>query len=65
MREIVHLQAGQAGNQIGAKFWETIAAEHEISANGVFDENGEIEQSKADVLQENVNVYFSEACGSR
>ena len=22
MREIVHLQAGQAGNQIGAKFWE-------------------------------------------
>ena len=22
MREIVHLQAGQCGNQIGAKFWE-------------------------------------------
>jgi len=65
MREIVHLQAGQAGNQIGAKFWETIAAEHEISANGVFDENKEIDQAKADILQENVNVYFSEACGSR
>jgi len=65
MREIVHLQAGQAGNQIGAKFWEVISAEHEISANGVFDENKVIEQSKADVLQENVNVYFSEACGSR
>jgi len=65
MREIVHLQAGQAGNQIGAKFWETIAAEHEISANGVFDENNVIDQKKADILQENVNVYFSEACGSR
>jgi len=65
MREIVHLQAGQAGNQIGAKFWETIAAEHEISSNGVFDENKEIDQAKADILQENVNVYFSEACGSR
>jgi len=65
MREIVHLQAGQAGNQIGAKFWETIAAEHEISPNGVFDENKEIDQAKADILQENVNVYFSEACGSR
>ena len=65
MREIVHLQAGQAGNQIGSKFWETIASEHEISANGVFDENNEIEQSRADILQENVNVYFSEACGSR
>merc|ERR1711971_152018 len=23
MREIVHLQAGQCGNQIGAKFWES------------------------------------------
>jgi hypothetical protein len=22
MREILHLQAGQCGNQIGAKFWE-------------------------------------------
>ena len=22
MREIVHLQAGQCGNQIGGKFWE-------------------------------------------
>ena len=22
MREIVHLQAGQCGNQIGQKFWE-------------------------------------------
>ena len=22
MRELVHIQAGQCGNQIGAKFWE-------------------------------------------
>ncbi len=27
MREIVHVQAGQCGNQIGAKFWEVIADE--------------------------------------
>ena len=27
MREIVHLQAGQCGNQIGAKFWEVRAEE--------------------------------------
>jgi len=26
MREIVHIQAGQCGNQIGAKFWEVRAA---------------------------------------
>ena len=25
MREIVHVQAGQCGNQIGAKFWEVIS----------------------------------------
>jgi tubulin beta len=25
MREIVHIQAGQCGNQIGAKFWEVIS----------------------------------------
>jgi hypothetical protein len=25
-REIVHLQAGQCGNQIGAKFWERMAS---------------------------------------
>ena len=26
MREIVHLQAGQCGNQIGAQFWEVRAS---------------------------------------
>merc|ERR1712209_103400 len=30
MREIVHMQAGQCGNQIGAKFWEIISDEHEL-----------------------------------
>ena len=25
MREIVHIQGGQCGNQIGAKFWEVIS----------------------------------------
>ena len=28
MREIVHVQGGQCGNQIGAKFWEVISDEH-------------------------------------
>ena len=31
MREIVHIQGGQCGNQIGAKFWEVIADEHGIN----------------------------------
>lgn len=33
-REIVHIQAGQCGNQIGAKFWEIISDEHGIGVNG-------------------------------
>lgn len=37
MREIVHIQAGQCGNQIGAKFWEVISDEHGIDANGEFE----------------------------
>jgi tubulin beta len=28
----VHIQGGQCGNQIGAKFWEVISDEHGIGA---------------------------------
>ena len=42
MREIVHLQAGQCGNQIGAKFWEIISDEHGIDPTGAY--VGEIER---------------------
>ena len=34
MREIVHIQAGQCGNQMGAKFWEIIADELGIQPDG-------------------------------
>jgi hypothetical protein len=30
MREIVCIQAGQCGNQIGSKFWEVISDEHGV-----------------------------------
>ncbi|KAL0267597.1 UNVERIFIED_CONTAM: hypothetical protein PYX00_009825 [Menopon gallinae] len=36
MREIVHLQAGQCGNQIGSKFWEVISEEHGINPKGFY-----------------------------
>ena len=36
MREIVHIQAGQCGNQIGAKFWEVIADEHGVDPTGTY-----------------------------
>ena len=34
MREIVHIQAGQCGNQIGSKFWEVISDEHGVDPTG-------------------------------
>ncbi|KAL1478709.1 hypothetical protein MTO96_034903 [Rhipicephalus appendiculatus] len=36
MREIVHVQTGQCGNQIGAKFWEVISDEHGIDPTGSY-----------------------------
>ena len=36
MREIVHVQGGQCGNQIGAKFWEVISDEHGVDPTGTY-----------------------------
>merc|ERR1712048_741571 len=59
MREIVHIQAGQAGNQIGSKFWEVISSEHEITPDGQFDSAKVTDAKTADVLLNNIDVYFS------
>ena len=75
MREIVHVQAGQCGNQIGAKFWEIIryfvvskifnmkllhcSDEHGIDPTGSF-------KGEAQGLQlERINVYYNEASGGK
>jgi len=58
MREIVHLQAGQCGNQVGAKFWETISGEHGIDPTGTYHGDSQLQL-------ERINVYFNEATGSR
>lgn len=34
MREILHIQGGQCGNQIGSKFWEVVCDEHGIDPTG-------------------------------
>ena len=56
MREIVHIQAGQCGNQIGSKFWETICSEHCI------DEEGKA-KSASKVQLQRMTVYFNEVSG--
>jgi tubulin beta len=58
MREIVHLQTGQCGNQIGAKFWEVISDEHGIDYTGTY--NGD-----SDLQIERISVYYNEANGGK
>jgi len=60
-REIIHIQVGQCGNQIGTKFWETIAAEHAIDGTGLY--TGKPGQD--DILSERLNVYFNEVGSNR
>jgi len=55
MREIVHCQFGQCGNQIGTQFWEHICEEHGIQGDGKFDGND------ADDKLDKIHVYFNEA----
>jgi tubulin beta len=57
-REIVCIAGGQCGNQIGAKFWEVICAEHGIEKNGEY-------RGEEDNQLERINVYFNEATGGR
>ncbi|GMH56165.1 hypothetical protein TrST_g3046 [Triparma strigata] len=58
MREIVHIQGGQCGNQIGAKFWEVMADEHGVDPTGTY-------HGDSDLQLERINVYFNEATGGR
>ncbi|XP_061177808.1 tubulin beta chain-like isoform X2 [Saccostrea echinata] len=54
MREIVHIQVGQCGNQIGAKFWELISEEHGIDNKCVY-----VGDSPKQL--ERIDVYYNEA----
>jgi len=53
MREIIHLQTGQCGNQIGQRFWETVCGEHGIDPSGSY-------VGDNDQQLERINVYFNE-----
>ncbi|CAB3246532.1 unnamed protein product [Arctia plantaginis] len=58
MREIVHVQAGQCGNQIGSKFWEIISDEHGVDTTGIY-------RGTSDLQLERINVYYNEASGGK
>jgi len=62
VREIIHVQVGQCGNQVGTAFWEAVFKEHELNCEGKYtmpdqpaaDADGD---GEPDVL-ESVDVYF-------
>jgi tubulin beta len=58
MREIVHIQAGPCGNQIGAQFWEAMSAEHGINSSGAY-------IGTESIQLERINVYFNEGVSNR
>ncbi|CAG4949189.1 unnamed protein product [Parnassius apollo] len=58
MSEIVHVQVGQCGNQIGSKFWEIISDEHGVDQTGIYIGENPLQQ-------ERINVYYNEASGGR
>ncbi|KAL5057597.1 hypothetical protein RYX36_029201 [Vicia faba] len=58
MRQILHIQDGQCGNQIGAKFWEVVCAEHDIDRTGRY-------TGDSDLQLERIDVYYNEASGGR
>ncbi|KAF9977186.1 Tubulin beta-4B chain [Actinomortierella ambigua] len=58
MREIVHLQTGQCGNQIGGRFWQVISEEHGIDNTGLY-------KGTSDLQLERINVYYNEANGGK
>lgn len=57
-REIVHLQAGQCGNQMGTKFWEVVCDEHGISGDGTY-------AGDNDEQLERINVFYHEVSGGK
>ncbi|MBA0623485.1 hypothetical protein Gohar_023779 [Gossypium harknessii] len=60
MREILHVQGGQCGNQIGSKFWEVICDEHGVDPTGKYNGDG-----SSDIQLERIDVYYNEASGGR
>jgi len=55
VREILHIQVGQCGNQIGNRFWQTVIAEHNLDGGGKY--TGD----KAEVDLDKVSVYLRSA----
>ena len=68
VREIVSIQVGQCGNQIGNAFWEEICTEHDIdTGDGTFtpSQSDDDEHNGTNMKLEKLNVYFEETAKQR
>ena len=62
-REIVHIQCGQCGNQIGAKFWEIISDEHGVDPTGEYNGDSDLQQERIEVS--NYKYQISNVVGKK
>ena len=56
VREIVHVQVGQCGNQIGNAFWDTMRKEHRLGGDGKWE--GNMEDPNDKTRADKIDVYF-------
>jgi tubulin beta len=54
MRDIISVQVGQCGNQVGSRFWQTISQEHSILPSGQY--IGDLDQQL-----EMIDTYFDQS----
>ena len=58
-REMIMLQLGQCGNQIGFEFWKKLCKEHGISSDGILEEHATEGLDRKDVFFYQVFINFS------
>lgn len=49
-REIITLQCGQCGNQIGVEFWKQLCNEHNINQEGILKNNNFLNEDRKDIF---------------
>ncbi|GAW78997.1 tubulin gamma chain [Plasmodium gonderi] len=49
-REIITLQCGQCGNQIGVEFWKQLCNEHNIDKEGILKNNNYLNEDRKDIF---------------
>lgn len=59
MGEIIHLQFGQCGNQLGDKFWSLLREEH------LLDTKGKLQDNAPAYVCQHMGVFFNESANNK